>query len=68
MNNSLIIKWWRCRDSNPGHRDYDSPALPAELHRPENLEAYDTVLPPFCQEKHGQVQGLGLKAAGLPTP
>src|SRR5262245_24656232 len=25
--------WWRCRDSNPGHRDYDSPALPAELHR-----------------------------------
>jgi hypothetical protein len=21
-------KWWRCRDLNPGHRDYDSPALP----------------------------------------
>jgi len=18
------LKWWRCRDSNPGHRDYDS--------------------------------------------
>src|SRR5439155_24009985 len=26
--------WWRRRDSNPGHRDYDSPALPAELRRP----------------------------------
>src|SRR5262245_39248961 len=25
--------WWRRRDSNPGHRDYDSPALPAELRR-----------------------------------
>lgn len=39
------VKWWRCRDSNPGHRDYDSPALPAELHRPENLEA--TIL--YCR-------------------
>ena len=19
--------WWRCRDSNPGHADYDSAAL-----------------------------------------
>src|SRR5262249_3514902 len=25
--------WWRRRDSNPGHRDYDSPALPTELRR-----------------------------------
>src|SRR5206468_6418670 len=29
--------WWRRRDSNPGHRDYDSPALPTELRRPTAL-------------------------------
>ncbi len=29
------VVWWRRRDSNPGHRDYDSPALPAELRRPD---------------------------------
>src|SRR5262245_9020147 len=34
MSTEREEKWWRCRDSNPGHRDYDSPALPAELHRP----------------------------------
>src|SRR5262245_31770909 len=28
-----MMEWWRRRDSNPRHRDYDSPALPAELHR-----------------------------------
>src|ERR1700690_3110881 len=33
-------KWWRCRDSNPGHRDYDSPALPAELHRHEKNQRH----------------------------
>ena len=27
------LGWWRRRDSNPGHRDYDSPALPTELRR-----------------------------------
>ena len=25
--------WWRCRDSNPGHCEYESHALPPELHR-----------------------------------
>ena len=25
--------WWRWRDSNPRPSDYDSPALPTELHR-----------------------------------
>ena len=30
-------RWWRRRDSNLRHRDYDSPALPAELHRHKDL-------------------------------
>src|SRR5512147_652575 len=29
-----VRDWWRRRDSNPRHRDYDSPALPTELRRP----------------------------------
>ena len=28
--------WWRRRDSNPRHRDYDSPALPTELPRSQS--------------------------------
>ena len=30
---SEIFNWWRWRDSNPRPSDYDSPALPTELHR-----------------------------------
>jgi hypothetical protein len=28
-----MVKWWRWRDLNPRHKDYDSSALPTELHR-----------------------------------
>ena len=28
-----LDNWWRWRDSNPRPSDYDSPALPTELHR-----------------------------------
>ncbi len=29
----LKEEWWRLRDLNPRHKDYDSSALPTELNR-----------------------------------
>jgi hypothetical protein len=31
----LTMNWWALRDSNPGPRDYESPALTAELRAPK---------------------------------
>ncbi len=33
LHGSSILNWYRRRDSNPGPKDYDSFALPTELHR-----------------------------------
>jgi hypothetical protein len=35
LTNTHHQKWWRHRDLNPGHEDYDSSALPTELCRPK---------------------------------
>ncbi len=31
LEGSAVKKWWPVSDSNQGHRDFQSPALPTEL-------------------------------------
>ena len=59
-------RWWRRRDSNPRHRDYDSPALPTELRRPVVKQCPERDRPALKAAGRG-TQGYMAKAEPLST-
>ena len=53
----FLKKWWRDQESNQGHEDFQSSALPTELSRQQNrqtivsIKTYQTKTNPLCSKK-----------------
>ena len=66
MQMPLFLKWWLIPESNRGHEDFQSSALPTELTSHSLREAEKSILPRPRQRKIEKMSALFLAACGRP--